>query len=61
MITAFGRGWRVTERPTVWHERASGHSKKGSNLSFGLRYASVVLATWWRERRGGLPAVADAP
>ena len=61
LITALGRGWRVAERPTVWHERASGHSKKGTNLTFALRYAGVVLATWWRERRGGLPTVADAP
>lgn len=59
LITALGRGWRVAERPTVWHERASGHSKKGTNLTFALRYAGVVLGTWWRERRGGA-AVADS-
>ena len=55
LITALGRGWRVAERPTVWHERASGHSKKGTNLTFAFRYAGVVLDTWWRERRGGPP------
>jgi glycosyltransferase involved in cell wall biosynthesis len=59
LITALGRGWRVTERPTVWHERASGHSKKGTNLTFALRYAGVVLGTWWRERRGTPPAASD--
>ena len=61
LITAMSRGWRVTERPTVWHERASGESKKGGNLIYGFRYASVVLRTWRREsggsgRRPGGPA-----
>jgi glycosyltransferase involved in cell wall biosynthesis len=50
LITAMSRGWRVTERPTIWHERSSGQSKKGSNVLYGFRYASVVLRTWWRER-----------
>jgi glycosyltransferase involved in cell wall biosynthesis len=54
LITAISRGWRVTERPTVWHPRASGHSKKGSNLFFGFRYANVVVQTWLRERKGRL-------
>jgi glycosyltransferase involved in cell wall biosynthesis len=51
LITAMSRGWRVAERPMVWHERRSGHSKKGGNLAYGIRYATVVLRTWWRERR----------
>lgn len=50
LITAMSRGWRVTERPTVWHERASGQSKKGGNLLYGFRYASVILRTWRRQR-----------
>jgi len=50
LITSLSRGWRVTERPTVWHERTSGTSKKGANLLYGFRYASVVLGTWRRER-----------
>jgi glycosyltransferase involved in cell wall biosynthesis len=54
LITAISRGWRVTERPTVWRPRASGTSKKGSNLFFGFRYANVVVQTWMRERRGRL-------
>ncbi|HTX62524.1 MAG TPA: glycosyltransferase family 2 protein [Acidimicrobiales bacterium] len=56
LITAMSRGWRVTERPTVWHERASGQSKKGGNFIYGLRYASVIVKTWRRERglEGGL-------
>lgn len=50
LITALSRGWRVAERPTVWHERASGTSKKGGNLVYGLRYATVILRTWRRQR-----------
>ncbi len=50
LLTCLRRGWRVTERPTLWLPRASGSSKKGSNYLFGLRYARVVASTWWRER-----------
>jgi glycosyltransferase involved in cell wall biosynthesis len=46
VITAASRGWRITERPTVWHPRASGTSKKGGNLFFGLQYARVIATTW---------------
>ncbi|MDA8266348.1 MAG: glycosyltransferase family 2 protein [Actinomycetota bacterium] len=51
IISAASRGWRIAERPTVWHPRASGESKKGSNLLYGPRYASVIARTWLRERR----------
>ncbi len=50
LITCIKRGWRVTERPTVWHERTSGESKKGANFLYGFRYAAVLLGTWRRER-----------
>ncbi len=50
LITAMSRGWRVAERPTVWHERASGQSKKGANWIYGFRYAAVILGTWRREQ-----------
>lgn len=50
LITCLERGWRVTERPTIWHERLSGRSKKGGNLVYGFRYATVLVGTWWRER-----------
>ena len=46
VITASSRGWRITQRPTLWHPRASGASKKGGNLVFGLNYAKVILTTW---------------
>ncbi|HXW33206.1 MAG TPA: glycosyltransferase family 2 protein [Acidimicrobiales bacterium] len=51
IISAASRGWRIGERPTVWHPRASGVSKKGHNVFFGLQYAWVVARTWRRERR----------
>jgi glycosyltransferase involved in cell wall biosynthesis len=51
IISAASRGWRIGERPTVWHPRASGQSKKGRNLFFGLQYARVIARTWLRERR----------
>jgi glycosyltransferase involved in cell wall biosynthesis len=50
LTTAVRRGWRVTECPTVWHERRSGTSKKGANWRYGFRYANVLLSTWRRER-----------
>ncbi len=52
VITSASRGWRITERPTVWHPRSSGTSKKGGNLVFGLQYARVIGTTWYRVRRG---------
>jgi glycosyltransferase involved in cell wall biosynthesis len=51
LIIAMRRGWRVTERPTLWLPRASGTTKKGKNWLFGFRYGRVVLTTWWRVRR----------
>ena len=53
VITASSRGWRITERPTVWHPRASGTSKKGGNLFFGLQYGRVIGSAWRRARRAG--------
>lgn len=50
IISAAMRGWRLAERPTVWHRRASGESKKGHNVFFALQYARVVVRTWLRER-----------
>ena len=49
LIVCLKRGWRVTERPTMWLPRASGSTKKGKNYLFGLRYTRVVFGTWWRE------------
>jgi glycosyltransferase involved in cell wall biosynthesis len=60
LLTCMKRGWRIAERPTRWLPRASGTSKKGSNYLFGLRYGGVVLTTWWRERKGSVPARVEA-
>jgi glycosyltransferase involved in cell wall biosynthesis len=54
LIVCMKRGWRVTERPTVWLPRTSGTTKKGKNYLFGFRYGRVVFTTWWRERKGSL-------
>ena len=51
LIIAMQRGWRVTERPTVWRPRASGTTKKGKNWLFGFRYGRVVFGTWWKVRK----------
>jgi glycosyltransferase involved in cell wall biosynthesis len=51
LIGALARGYRVTEVPIVMRKRTAGTTKKGRNLTYGARYARVILETWWRERR----------
>ena len=51
IISAGMHGWRIVDRPITWYPRASGITKKGTNLLFGVNYARVVLGTWRRERR----------
>jgi len=55
LIGAIMAGARYTERPVTMRARASGHSKKGGNLTYGYRYGRVFLSTWLREshRRAG--------
>ncbi|MGH9106012.1 MAG: glycosyltransferase family 2 protein [Acidimicrobiales bacterium] len=43
-------GYRVKEVPIAMKARRSGKTKKGGNLVYGMRFCSVVLRTWWRER-----------
>jgi glycosyltransferase involved in cell wall biosynthesis len=50
LIGAIFQGYRIVERPIVMRQRAAGESKKGHNVLYGLRYARVILRTWWRER-----------
>jgi len=50
LIGAIAHGYRITERPVVMRRRTTGVSKKGGNALYGLRYARVVVGTWWRER-----------
>ncbi len=60
LVGAICRGYRVTERPITMHKRLVGESKKGHNILYAGRYASVILTTWGRERararRVGQPA-----
>lgn len=51
LIGAIYQGYRIAERPVTMHQRFAGESKKGADLFYGLRYARVILGTWWRERR----------
>jgi glycosyltransferase involved in cell wall biosynthesis len=56
LIGAMYAGYRIAERPVTMHKRFAGESKKGHNLLYGLRYARVIVTTWWREsRRAGNP------
>ena len=61
LIGVLTHGFRVSEVPATIHKRKVGQSKKGHNAIYGLKYAGVVLGTWWRERqrrgpRPGSPA-----
>jgi glycosyltransferase involved in cell wall biosynthesis len=63
LVGAILRGWRVKEVPTSMYERSAGVSKKGRNLFYGLRFARVVLGTWWRDQpwRNSLPLPQVTP
>ena len=50
LVGAILGGWRVVEVPTTMHQRSAGETKKGGNLSYGARFARVILTTWWRDR-----------
>lgn len=64
LIGAIARGYRIAERPVVMHKRTAGVSKKGHNVLYGLRYARVIVRTWWRDcargRRAGRLRAAKA-
>jgi len=51
LIAVLTHGFRVAEVPATIHKRKVGESKKGHNAIYGLKYAGVVLGTWWRERQ----------
>jgi glycosyltransferase involved in cell wall biosynthesis len=50
LVGAILRGFRVAEVGTTMHMRASGATKKGGNLWYGLQFARVIIQTWSRER-----------
>lgn len=48
LVGALRYRYRVVEVPTTMYERAAGATKKGGNLRYGVRFARVVVSTWWR-------------
>jgi hypothetical protein len=55
LIAVLTHGFQVAEVPATIHKRKVGESKKGHNAIYGLKYAGVVLGTWWRERQRRVP------
>jgi glycosyltransferase involved in cell wall biosynthesis len=51
LIGVITHGYRVAERPATIHRRRIGKSKKGNNAFYAMRFAKVVVSTWWRERQ----------
>ncbi|HLR93217.1 MAG TPA: glycosyltransferase family 2 protein [Jiangellaceae bacterium] len=49
LIGVHSHGYGIVEVPGTMHVRTAGTTKKGGNISYGCRYAGVVLGTWWRE------------
>ncbi len=60
LIAVLTHGFRVEEVPATIHKRKVGESKKGHNAIYGLKYAGVVLGTWWRERQRRVPGSGSA-
>ena len=49
LIDAARKGVRIGDVPVTVMRRASGESKKGRDLRYGLSFARTVLKTWWRD------------
>jgi len=60
LIAVLAHGFRVVEVPATIHKRQVGESKKGHNAIYGLKFAGVVLGTWWRERQRRVPGSGSA-
>lgn len=60
LLSAICSGARFGEVPVTMLRRAGGASKKGGNLSYGYRYARVLLRTFLRERFSRRPRTAAA-
>ena len=61
LIAVLAHGFRVAEVPATIHKRQVGESKKGHNAIYGLKFAGVVLGTWWRERQRRVPGSGSTP
>ena len=48
IIEASKKGLSIGEAPVTVMRRISGHSKKGGNWRYGLRFAWTIFKTWWR-------------
>lgn len=48
LISAAHNGLRVGEAPITVLRRASGESKKGHDIVYGLNFARSVFKSWWR-------------
>lgn len=58
LLGTISHGYRVLEQPMTMLARTAGQTKKGNNLIYGMRYARVLVGTWWREtwaRRSSAP------
>jgi glycosyltransferase involved in cell wall biosynthesis len=51
LMEVLARGDRVVEVPMTMRARPAGETKKGTNLTYGARYAAVLLGTWCRHWR----------
>jgi hypothetical protein len=49
LVGVVSHGFRVLEVPATMRSRSTGATKKGGNVAYGVRYARVMLGTWWRE------------
>jgi glycosyltransferase involved in cell wall biosynthesis len=56
LIRTIAHAFVVKEVPATMYERNAGESKKGRNWIYGVRFARVIVTTWWEERSrvGGL-------
>lgn len=48
IIQSVRHGLRIKEAPVTVKVRASGKSKKGKTLHYGLGFARSIFKTWWR-------------
>src|SRR5262249_8284519 len=60
LIAVLTHGFRVAEVPATIHKRKVGESKKDHSAIYELKYAGVVLGTWWRERQRRVPSSGKA-
>jgi hypothetical protein len=51
LLGVISHGYRVLEQPMTMLGRTAGKTKKGNNLIYGMRYARVLVGTWFRESR----------